>query len=286
MSADAAARLISALAANHPARSGWITGTVVQSFADGTMRLNTPSGSLLLRIPGGSADVGARVRLRVDGNRADLRPQAEPAPLPTARSSMPPEPPRVALPPALAELPPVVPGGTTQLQATQTLSVVFPSTASPAFAAIAALFPVVLRDGTLRGLVPPGGTRSAAVDGRLTRAARAALDTATARPVEDPAFLRWTMPFFDGGTLNYAQWTQDRDDRRTHLLLEVSFAFSGLLRLNAVREGDRLSLHLLSEALLPDALLRSVEDLARRVAEAGGMTFEFAHAVGRAADAQ
>lgn len=298
----AAARLVSALGPEHPARNGWVTGRVTEAHADGTIRLATAGGSLLLRIPGASAEVGAMLRVRVDGaDAAALR--AEPprpasllppgaqagAAQPQAPTAVP-SGPAPALPPllplTLAEMAPVAPGlaplPAAEAQATQALAAAFPSVGSPAFAPIAALFPLVLRDGTLRGLAErrrPGASPGPA--GRLAEAARTALDTGTARTAEDPANLRWVMPFFTGGRLSQSHWGQSGDpEMPLHVFVEASFPTCGRVRLNAIAGGRTVALHMHSEFPLPEPVLAELREAAEALGARLGFRVEMAQVAG------
>lgn len=270
----AAARLVSALAAGHPARAGWVTGRVVEAHPDGTLRLSMPGGSVLLRVPGAQADIGAMLRVRIDGQAASLQPASPPGSAAASAAPLAPSPAAGAassgytLPPAALELPPVLSGGAGKAegQAAQALAAIFPAAGTPAFAWLAAMFPLVLRNGTLRAVVPPRQPGSAP-QGRLAEAARAALDLAAARAGDDPAFLRWTMPYFANGTLRHSAWAASggEGDAPLHVSVEGKLPGTGAFRLHGILDGDALSLHLQSERST-EALGR---DLARLAAESG-----------------
>lgn len=283
----------SALAADHPARGGWVSGTVAASLADGSMRISAGDALLTIRTGGTALPQGSTLELTVSGQEVRLRPltpgnaaasgQAVTAALPGAGDPATGTP-RLAL--ALAGMAPVTPSpAAAQAQATQALSAVFPQAGSPAFSIIAALFPLVLRDGSLRRLAAAQNSRFGRSDSRLGGIATAALDMAAARPGDDPAYLRWTLPFFHEGTLKQSHWGREpaetaEQPQRSHVFLEISFPFSGLLRINALHDISRIVVHVQSERALAHEILTDLAAILHELAGSLGLEAEFHHGIG------
>ncbi len=284
----------SALAADHPARGGWVSGTVAASLADGSMRISAGDALLTIRTGGAALPQGSTLELTVSGQEVRIRPatpgNAAAARGPAVTGALPGggDPaagtPRLAL--ALSGMAPVTPSpAAAQAQATQALSAVFPQAASPAFSIIAALFPLVLRDGSLRRLAAAQNNRFGRSDSRLGGIATAALDMAAARPGDDPAYLRWTLPFFHEGTLKQSHWGRKPAEtagqpQRSHVFLEISFPFSGLLRINALHDISRIVVHVQSERALAHEILTDLAAILHELAGSLGLEAEFHHGIG------
>ncbi len=292
----AAVRLISALAPDHPARHGWVTGRVQEVLGAGVFRIGTPQGSLLIHAPQAQAEVGASLQLRLSDGAAQLRPtipggagnagggQAPPpAPAPLAPSPAP------ALPLSLASLAPVQAGAAAaQGPALQALGAMFPQAGAPSFPLIAALFPVVAQDGTLHRLTQRASGRGRAPDARLAGVARGALDMQSARISDHPTARRWTLPFFTDGQLDHARWEAYDSPGgaaagalpEQHVLMEAEFAHCGKLRLHALRDGRGLRLHMASERPVSAARTEAIRTLGENLAAALGCAFGMSTAVG------
>ncbi|RVV96872.1 hypothetical protein EKE94_16130 [Mesobaculum littorinae] len=301
----AGARLISALSPQHPARQGWVTGRVIESFPGGVIRLATPQGSLLISAPGATADIGAVVRLRLDGTQANFAPATATDPATRAADPHPPAPPQItaaargvgdAAPPlprlAPSELPPPVPIAPYGAPA-PALAALFPATTSPAFALIAGLFPVAAAQCHLRRLAAGRGPRArtgVAPAGRVAEAAALALAPSDRGETAEPGWLRWVMPFFSDGQLHSARWGRRRDTPPPEghggleVYVEAEFPVTGQLRLKAAWTSAGLDIEVTSARPLPDLLLRDLDVSAARLTGELGYPVRLSHRMQAAPD--
>jgi len=272
---------------DHPARSGWISGTVSGTLPDGGLSVSTRAGPLTISGPSANFPVGTPLEVRVDGSIVRFQPLVQAGALAGTPQTAPPGGifDGAPLPQALFEMAPVAAGVAGQAQAAQVLTGVFPHVGSAAFSAIAALFPQIVRDGTLKRLNDRHNAKFGAGD-HLSRIAASALAQAV-NPSDDPAHLRWTMPFYADGTLHQSRWqhmwVEDAaGEKSSHTYLEVTFAFTGTLRVTAHMHGNELTLHMISERMLPAALITELKALITELTEAVGLSTRFSHVVAQA----
>lgn len=269
-------------------QAGSINGKVETMLPGGSIRIATDLGRMTFALAPPQFEPGTSVRLSLDtGSGRVLLQPIDPALTSrltsgTAFTTPPPTMPERTIPLAIQELVPVAvgAGGTTNPQSTQALSVVFPNSGSPTFAAIAAFFPIVLRNGALERLTDRQNSRYAA-GSRLAQMASTARVSALEKTEDGATHLRWTMPYFSEGTALYAHWQQSRNiqngETHTHTILEVAFDFSGLVQIDALHAGDNISVNFLSEKKIPAELMAEIHAIARTLATSFEMELLFAH---------
>jgi hypothetical protein len=196
-------------------RSGWVSGEVTE-IKEGLVRVRTQMGELLLALRTPSLATGSRLLLSYDQStgRVSIKPviestakahhdtdAAKPAPTEPAPSRSP-----IQSLLATSSVPPMQVGGpAASAQATQALSMVFPSSGSAAFALVVALFPMVVRGGILGRLANEQSKRYSA-SSRLTELANSVLNKPVPKVDGDAHARGWQMPLFSEGHVHLTRW--------------------------------------------------------------------------------